>query len=355
MERGRQYGREAADRIALAIDLYRAEFARKDVAWSEAQDLAGEFLVHMRNYDAELVTELEGIAEGARQTLPAITIINARTEIMYWKARKQANPQPLPVSEECTSAVATPEVTADGRMLHAMNWDWQVDSSDTIVVLHIAASGDAPAILTSVEAGQLARHGFNDAGIAITTNGLHSSQDYGRFGIPSPMIRRRMLMSRRLSAAMFALNNAQRAFSHYMALSDAGGEAIGIEATPDDLFVLEPEHGLLVHANHFQSPVAQLKLTDLNIARLPETIYRERRVSRLLRQAAGRITVDTLKSVLADSYGSPDAVCRSPAARPGGMVTATVYTLIMDAGAKSMWLAPKPYLGANYTEYRLDA
>lgn len=356
LERGLQHGHQAADRIAHALDLYRGEFARKGVAWEEALALASEFLIHMRTYDAELVTELEGIAQGARQALPAIVIINARTEIMYWKAGKQqAKELPLDSADECTSAVATPEATVDQRMLHAMNWDWQVDCADQIVVLNIAATADAPAILTSVEAGQLARHGFNGAGIAITINGLHSSQDYGRFGIPSPMIRRRMLMSTRLATAMYALNNAPRAFSHYVAVSHAGGEAFGIEATPDDLFVLSPRNGILVHANHFQSPIAQLKLNDLNIARLPETFYRERRVTRQLEKAEGSITIDTLKTALADSYGSPDAVCRSPSQRPGGMVTGTVYTLVMDAGAKSMLLAPKPYLGAHYTEYRLDA
>lgn len=355
LERGVQHGRQAADRIALALDVYRGEFARKGVAWEEALALASEFLIHMRAYDAELVTELEGIAQGARQALPAIVIINARTEIMYWKAGKQQAAEPLVGADECTSAVATPEATADQRMLHAMNWDWQVDCADLIVVLNIAANADSPAILTSVEAGQLARHGFNDAGIAITINGLHSSQDYGRFGIPSPMIRRRMLMSTRLAQAMYVLNNAPRAFSHYAAVSHAGGEAFGIEATPDDLFVLSPQNGILVHANHFQSPIAQVKLVDLNIARLPETLYRERRVTRLLESAKRSITIDTLKAALADSYGSPDAVCRSPSQRPGGMVTGTVYTLVMDAGAKSMLLAPQPYLGARYTEYRLDA
>jgi len=353
-ERGIQHGRKASGQIALALDLYREEFARRGVDWQEAQELATEFLVHMRNYDAELVVELEGIAEGARQSLAAITIINARTELMYWKAKRQRAPAPEGVADECTSAVAMPEATANQRMLHAMNWDWQVDAADSAVVLSIAATETTPAILTSVEAGQLARHGFNSAGLAITINGLQSSQDCGRFGIPSPMIRRRMLMSTRLSAAMLELGSAPRAFSHFMAISDAHGEAIGLETTPDDLFVLTPERGLMVHANHFKNTVAQIKLTDLNVARIPETIYRELRVARHLQQAIGKITVDTMKTAFADSYGNPDAVCRRPARRPSGMVTGTVYTLIMDAAAKSMWLAPRPYLGAQYTEYRID-
>lgn len=353
-DRGIQHGRMASGQIAMALDQYREEFARRGVSWKEAQELATEFLTHMRDYDAELVVELEGIAQGARQSLAAITIINARTELMYWKAKRQSAPAPEGVSDECTSAVAMPETTANQRMLHAMNWDWQVDSVNSAVVLSIAATETTPAILTSVEAGQLARHGLNSAGIAITSNGLHSNQDYGRLGIPSPMIRRRMLMSPRLSAAMYELGSAPRAFSHFMALSDAHGEAIGLETTPDDLFVLTPERGLMVHANHFKSPVAQIKLNDLNVARIPETIYRELRVARHLQQAAGKINVETMKTAFADSYGSPDAVCRSPARRPSGMVTGTVYTLIMDAAAKSMWLAPLPYLGTQYTEYRLD-
>ncbi len=354
-ERGLQHGRQAADRIALALDLYREEFARKAITWEEASTLATDFLRRVREFDPELVTEMEGIAASARQSISAIVIINARTELMFWKAGGDAAAVPVAdATDECTAAIAMPETTADGHMLHAMNWDWQADCADTSIVLRIAATESTPAVLTAVEAGQLARHGMNGAGLAITSNGLHSNQDYGRFGIPSPLIRRKMLMRTRLAAAMYALNNAPRAFSHFMALSDASGEAIGLETTPDDIFVLAPRQGMLVHANHFQSPIAQIKLKDLNLARIPETIYRELRVTRALEKAAGRITVDTLKSALADSYGSPDAVCRSPAPRPGGMVSASVYTLIMDTTARSMWIAPRPYLGAHYTEYRLD-
>ncbi|HYE49891.1 MAG TPA: C45 family peptidase [Azospirillaceae bacterium] len=351
-ERGERYGRLAADRIALALDLYREEFARKGIGWAEAHALADRFLERIADYDPELTREMAAIAAGAGQTLSAVVLINARTELMFWKLRA---PSPSGAGEECTSAIVLPEASRDGRLLHAQNWDWQPQCAETTVVLRIRGADGVPSILTCAEAGQLARHGLNAAGIAITANGLHSDQDYGRFGIPNPLIRRRMLASTSLARAMFVLNNAPRAFSHHLGISHADGEAFGIEATPDDLFVLEPRDGLLVHANHFVSPVAQLKVRDLNIARTPETLYRQGRVEKSLRAARGGVDMDALKAALADRWGSPDAVCRSPAERPGGMVSATVYTLVMDAGAGRLWLAPRPYEdGAEFTEYRLE-
>ena len=64
--------------------------------------------------------------------------------------------------------------------------------------------------------------------------------------------------------------------------------------------------------------------------------------------------VDSFKQALSDRYGAPDAVCRSPAPRSDGSVSATVASLIMDAYNGRMWIAPAPYAGAaRYSEYRL--
>lgn len=356
-ERGLQYGRAAADRIALVLEVYRKEFARKDLSWTAASALADEFGALMRDYDGELMTEIEGIAEGARQSMSAIVILNARTELVYWKGARDgaaAEDAEYPAPEECTSGVAMPEITANGHLLHAQNWDWQPDCAAASVVLHIEHGDERPDILTCVEAGQLARHGMNRLGIALTANGLHSGQDYGRFGVPNPFIRRRMLASQSLARAMYELMNSPRAFSHNVTVSDAAGEAFDIETTPDECFWVEPEQGVLAHANHFKSPVARLKIRDANIARCPETIYRERRLRAALTRASGRVTVDTFKDALADRFGSPDSICRSPAPRPGGMLSASLYSLIMDTTERRMWVAPLPFEGAEYAEYGFE-
>ena len=59
-----------------------------------------------------------------------------------------------------------------------------------------------PDILTFTEAGGLARHGFNAAGVAISANYLRSDRDFARPGIPLPFIRRRVLEQAHLAPAM---------------------------------------------------------------------------------------------------------------------------------------------------------
>lgn len=353
--RGRSYGRAAAAQIAHVLEIYRREFDRKGLGWSEAQALATSFQRHMHEYDPELTAEIEAIAEGARQSPASIVIINARTELLFWKAAQAGSAVPVTdvETEECTSAIALPEATRDGHTLHAQNWDWQPECAEGAVVLEVRHGDQRPDLLTCVEAGQLARHGLNSAGIGLTANGLHSGLDYGRFGVPNPIIRRRMLTAPTLARSLQALLNAPRAFSHNVGISDAQGEAFDMETTPEECFWLEPEAGILAHANHFRSPIARSKLRDANLARCPETLYRERRVRTTLQRARGSIDVELMKRVLADDYGAPDAVCRHPAPRPGGMISATVYTLIMDTTARTMWIAPLPYRGARFTEYAL--
>lgn len=353
--RGESYGRAAAQPIARALAMYRREFAGKGLQWDEAQALARSFMPHVERYDAGQAVELAAIAKGAGQTPEAILILNARTELLFWKEQERSAaraPAALAHAEECTSAVAMPEVTQDGNLIHAQNWDWQPQCAEHTVALRIRDS-DIPDSMNFVEAGQLARHGFNAEGVAITANGLHSAGDYARTGVPNPFIRRRILASDSLAKAIGAVYNSARSFSHNLGLSHAAGEAFDFETTPDHVFWIEPQEGILAHANHFRSIQARATVTDLNLARCPESLYRESRVRRGLLAEKGRITVDTFKRVFGDTFGKPDSVLRHPHARPGGMTSATVYTLIMDASQKRAWLALKPYEGAAFQEFAL--
>lgn len=353
--RGESYGRQAAVLIARALAMYRDELDRKGLPWDQAQQLARQFLPSIEAYDEDIALEMHGIARGAGQPVEAIVILNARTELLFWNERERHGAAPDPDAlepEECTSALALPQSTADGHLLHAQNWDWQPACAEHSLVVRIQ-SGRTADSLNFVEAGQLARHGFNGEGVAITAMGLHSSQDYGRLGIPNPLIRRKVLDSGGLAEAIGVIYRSQRSFSHCLSISHAGGEAFNFETTPDHVFWQAPDNGLLVHSNHFKNPLALAKVEDVNIARCPDTLYRDSRVRKALERLNGHLTVDHFKQVFADTFGLPNSVLRHPAARPGGMTSATVYTLIMDTTERRAWLAPTPYRNARYTEYSL--
>ena len=114
--------------------------------------------------------------------------------------------------------------------------------------------GDDPAVLTLTEAGLLAKIGFNEAGIGLVTNFLLS--DRRRFGMPIHVTRRKVLATRSLEAAIAAITDVERAHSANYLLGSADGRAVNVEAWPEATALLEPEDGVLAHANHFR------RLTD---------------------------------------------------------------------------------------------
>ena len=257
----------------------------------------------------------------------------------------------------CTGAIALPGATADGRLLHAQNWDWRDECADTAIVLRVRPDR-GPAMLTFVEAGLLARCGMNANGVALTGNFLQCEHDFARPGTPAPFVRRAILASAGLSEAVEVALNAKLSFSANMMLSqafgDSDGEAIDIEATPVEAFWVAPDRDLLIHSNHFLSSAAQAKVRDVGLLDTPDSIYRDIRVRRHLLRRHGNIDRDTMIAALQDRFGAPRAVCRSPVSGPGGSSSSTVATVVMDAAAGRMWVAPRPYGPHVFTEYSLD-
>lgn len=351
--RGRQYGKLAMERVHRSIDIYKAGFLESGVDWPKARAVARAFLPRIESYSTEAIEEMRGIAEGADAPVEDIVAINARTELLYGRHGDK-----IPAGEEdkdddgCTGAIALPETTANGHLIHGQNWDWRDECADSAVVLHITPD-KGPRILCFVEAGMLARAGMNSAGVALTGNFLECERDARREGIPVPIIRRQVLMAEDLASAVNVVMQAPRAFSNNLMLSQSGGEAVDLEATPDEVFWMTPENGLLAHANHFVTAAAHAKVRDTGLVRNGDSIYRDRRVRGYLERARGRITVETFKEAFQDRYGSPRAVCRTATRGPGGRVSSTVATLIMDTTAGILWVAPRPYGPYRFTEYRL--
>jgi len=347
-ERGVQYGEQAKVQIEAGVEIYIESFAKSGSVWGEACVLAASFQEKVAAYDRDFLTEIEGIAEGAKQPIEHIIILNARTELQFWKNKLPG--ADLKAQEECTAALALPSVTSNGHMLHGQNWDWNPKCVDSGVVLCIR-SETGPDILTFVEAGQLARSGMNSAGIGLTANGLHSSADYGRVGVPNPFIRRRLLMQERLAPAVYSVTSADISFSHFIMISHAGGEAVGLETTPENIFWMQPEDGILIHANHFKIPAALAQIKDVSVLRTPDSIYRDSRVEAAIQQDVGVISKDTFLKAFSDTYGQPDSILRQPSPRPGGVLSATVASIIMDTTDRKMWISAAPYEGNEYVEY----
>ncbi|MEM8562529.1 MAG: C45 family peptidase [Pseudomonadota bacterium] len=347
-QRGFMYGQRAAQRIVLGIENYKAIFACSGVHWSSARQIAAGFEAELREREPDLLTELEAIAEGAKVHLDEVLALNCRTEIMY----RQSAEVDLP-TDGCTGIIALPSATQGRRLLHAQNWDWQDECSETAIVLRIRYDNGL-VLLTQTEAGILARCGLNNRGVALTGNFLKSDRDNSPGGIPIPFIRRRILEQSSLSDAIEVVYNAPKSFSTNLMISHADGDGINLETVPGDIFPLQPDKGLLVHANHFESSAAQAKVVDHGVAIAPSTLYRGRRVSEALEPHRGRLSIDHIKTALGDRLGAPHGVCADPVEELDGSVYSTVASIVMDVSAGTMQVAVRPYAEHTYAHYDLE-
>jgi isopenicillin-N N-acyltransferase like protein len=310
----------------------------------------------MERFDPAYVEEMRGIAEGAGLAFESVALLNARTEILKLGQRPdlRARLSGVEPPDGCTGVVALPDATPAGRLIHAQNWDWKAECAETAVILCVRRE-DGPHLLTFTEAGGLARSGFNAAGIAITANYLESDRDYRQLGVPLALIRRKVLESEHVALAMRTVYVTPKSAANNMMVSHIGGVAIDFECAPDETFQMHPERGLLVHANHFVSPVALAKLKDTGIVNTPDTLYRDVRVRDLLAPQIGALTRESIKTALLDDFATPWSVCRPPRPSLNGTITATVATIVMEPALGLMEVAPLPALGASFTTYRLEA
>jgi isopenicillin-N N-acyltransferase-like protein len=347
--RGREYGRAASARIARSAELYRASLARHGLGPQRTAELLGHLVRRIEAFDADYVAEMRGIAEGSGMEFLDIALVNCRTEMLQLAEDGDRLIDP----DGCTGVVVLPEASADGGVIHAQNWDWRAECAETGVVLHVRRD-DGPDVLTFTEAGALARAGVNSAGVAITANYLESDRDYRRLGVPLPLIRRKVLEQEHYAHALKVVACTPKSASNNMMVSAAGGIAIDFECAPDEAFTVFPEGGLLVHANHWRSPVALSKLRETGLSSVPDSLYRDLRVQSALAPKRGAITVADVKDALFDDWGTPHAVCRPPRPGEGGNLSATVAMIVIRPAEGSMEIAPLPALNREFTTYRLD-
>lgn len=116
--------------------------------------------------------------------------------------------------------------------------------------------------------------------------------------------------------------------------------------------MIEPRDGLLVHSNHWLSPVALAKLRETGVADSPCTFWRQQRAERLLAPHR-RIGLDEVRTALLDTEGTPLSICVPPRASSMTGCTATVASLLMRPALGEMQVAMMPHAGADYVTYNL--
>ena len=355
-ERGHQHGMQAADRVRRSTAIYTRALDQFGFSSGRLRGLVDEFRRQINAFEPAYIEEMQGIADGANVRFDEVLMINARTEIVsqarlaHLAGTKDAEPE---AADACTSAAVLPSRSASGNLLQGQNWDNRVDCADTIIILRVLRE-DGPDVLTFVEAGGLARYGMNSAGLVLNGNGMSSSRDYTQPGIPLPLIRRKALEQEHYAVALQIVAATPKACSCNVMLGSSLGLSMNLECAPDETFVLVPEDGLLVHANHWNSAVALGKLQETGLLTSPESLYRDQRVRQSLQSAGRLLTMEHLKQAFDDRHASPYSVCRPPRMGGQGYSSSTTATLLMEPATGGMAAARMPCIEPRYATYRID-
>ncbi len=352
--RGVAYGRAARVQIAHSLATYAPLFAYCGIAWRDALAQAMRYLPVIEALDDDLVSELEGIAEGSGQPLDAILALNCRTEILpssylngesaLVDAALEANrADGLQDWSECTAMCVDASASADGHAWFAQNWDWLGRQREALVVFK-TEDGEGHAITTLTEAGMLAKIGVNAAGFALGLNIVRSLQDGEQPGLPVHVLLRHLLSCRSVAHArerLAALQGLGFGAASNIPCADASGEVACFEVAPAGWAELTPTNGVVVHTNHFmcETLLPQQAPMGAFVSSAPRLATAELHAAK--GQSEGKIGLEELQTFLRDETDGFLSICRGPNPEwPAHGRIESVAGIIIHPHSRQIWIAP---------------
>ncbi len=356
-ERGRQHGELARARVERSLANYRKLFGHAGLDWEAAQAIAGRFAPVIRELDASLYEEIEGIAAGAGRKTSEILALNARTEILPPTFPEKASPEWLAAMRkgadlgECTAIAVLPGRSANGKTLLAQNWDWLGAQRESLVLLRATIGADS--YLTLTEAGMMAKIGLNSRGFGVCLNILRSRDDGLGLGVPVHAVLRKLLGCADVAEAERLLKRLKYAGSSNILCADAKGGSASFELSPVAIGVVRQTDGTLCHTNHFLVAAAQRSVVGP-----PPSLSSEPRLARAEAVARERVKhdLDSVKALLRDETDGLLSICRKPDPSIAEMARVeSVASVVMELGSGVMHVAPDVPSRCEYEAVALQA
>jgi isopenicillin-N N-acyltransferase like protein len=251
------------------------------------------FLPFIEALSPAFVAEVRGLADGAGISFAEALLCQARGEA----AR---------VAEGgCTAFALTGSATADGQPLAGQNQDLEPEYADLAILLHVRPSDGRPRALLFTFAGQLGYSGMNQYGVAQFMNALYDFT--WRLALPRYPLKRVLLEKKNVGECLDLLAQYRTCSADNVVLCDGEGRIADVETRPEGIAQWRGEWGDgCVHANHYLTP----QFVSYETNSLPDSCLRLERMRTLIKANWGRITVETMKAILADHQGDPSAICR---------------------------------------------
>ena len=246
----------------------------------------------------------------------------------------------------CTSFAVTGPATSDGKTIVGQNSDWFTCSTIDILHLHHNDGGTEYAVcLLGAPYYHLTSAGLcNSANMTVGPR-MSSPQ------VPLSIYLSKAMREPTLERAMAVLRSAANGLGYYH-VADRSGTMQGIESVPGRHVLLEPDNGVLVHANHYESE--EFKPLEAGLQIVPDSPARARRMREIISARHGQITVQDMMDALKDHDNGPGSICRHPDPNmPPALASDSRASIIMAPDEGVLWVSHGPPCENNYGEYSL--
>lgn len=347
--RGQQIGRELRELINESVDFYHRYLSRRGVSSRELQDLLTPYLVAAESQFPAYMSTLKGMSVGAMVPVLELFAINAFEELepllenpggdLLFLQRKEGYLRPPDPPERCSSF----SVTGPGFTILAHNEHWLAGDLGNIAVI-VDLGDDRPVSLASPTiVCCLPAIGVNSHGAAQGIGSLTASDD--SVGVPRVFVSRSALESMDRQDAVMRAGIPTRAGGYGHVFAFAGGDALTVETTGEQLAVLD---GPGPHTNHYQDP----GLAKIGPAPSEGSRSRLDRIKQLLVECDPQ-TVEQVMNIMRDHESSPQAICLHPDPAEGEDASAVMFSMVAELEGGRMWVAPGNPCENEYEEIDL--
>ncbi len=375
-ERGFQQGEKLRKEIHDAIDfVFNSEFFKEMVPPNVPAAVVKKSLESLsKKYIEKPIREnlpnqwkkLTGIEKGAdiSHSMALLSqvfeIINGLPKFVYKNAPKE--------TVACSFIGATKPATIGGETIIGRNYDFpNVLEHIQLLKKEFPDNGYAHIALTQLPL--VGNHvAMNEKGLVICLNygRCWKQRDFNPHGVPSTIIVQEVIENCADvdEAIKFITNISYRANGAFYCLGDESGNLAVLETTHSRYSVREPKNGILAHTNVYIGETikdanlpdeVRFKMASLDISPIESPKRRYKRIYNLVQQYEGKITEETIKSILRDhDPGHPDeqgpndcSICTH------GISSGTLASLIIKPKSREFHVINTHPCSGEYIKYTL--
>ena len=254
----------------------------------------------------------------------------------------------------CTSIGISSDAGKNGDAFLANNWDWKPSQRESMVIMKIRQKTGKPDIFMVTEAGIIGKTGYNSAGLCLYLNAL--STDQAPKGLPLHIAMREILDCTTLAEAIAAAVRFRLGCCANFMIGHRNGECVDIEIENEEFDVLYPKDGILVHTNHFISPLLPIRpRQDTCKRKFTDTFVRLGRADKLIRKKGHDISEEDIMEILRDHVEYPSGICRhEDVNQPEGKRMGTVFSMIVNLTQGNIYYCKGNPCEMDYKIYTLS-